>query len=124
MTTRPPNRRQLSPEDVEAILQLAEEGVGELEIARRFGRPRSSIAWHLYRHGYKAARPREAITYRRRDGRVVRRYGPEEDRVLLDLRAQGLSIRAIAAELTKRFGYPRKPHSVRVRLILIAARED
>ena len=128
--TRAPDtvkRGRLSAEEKAAIIRLADSMQTPTpgKIARRLNRHVSTVNWYMIRHGL-LERPIKyrAETYTRRDGVIVRPFTAIEDQRLLSLRRDGKVPAEIAAILVDQFGYRRTPHSVQVRLVLLAAYSD
>jgi hypothetical protein len=63
---------------------------------------------------------------RRRLGKdqVVRWFSPEEDLVIERMRVDGAGTTAIARHVTARFGKPRSPATINMRLKTLAMRDD
>jgi hypothetical protein len=117
-------RGRMTPQEKAQIDQLA----GSLRrptpsaIARRLKRHPSTVNWYMITRGLVD----RSVTYGRqrasvRRGRALNPYTPQHDRRLVELRRSGVRFRAIAETLTREFGVPRKPHSVRIRAIMLAA---
>lgn len=115
---------RLTPADHERIAALAERGWKPGRIAQVIGRRRSTVYWHMLRHGLVERTPGRggapAQPYKRGD-RWVYPYSADEDAFIEELRSKGESFQAIAAAATARFGKPRTHHSVFVRLTILAA---
>jgi|SRR5579859_4152091 len=117
---------KLTDADRTQIEVLAEKGLSSGQIAQRLRRHQSTVQWFMYRNGLVAPKPLpegRRLTYTR-NGRTVTRYSQEEDAFIQALRLQGFNIPKIAELSSKRFNIDRKHHSVRCRLIMLAARED
>lgn len=95
------------------------------QIARRIGRHVGTVKWHMLNNGMYNRKPRQgpARYFQTRNGVTVEvnPYTPEHDAFIQAQRAAGLSCAKVAAAVTARFGIERKGHSVRVRLVLLAA---
>jgi IS30 family transposase len=118
--------RALSDADRERVTELAEEGLSAKRIGAMLGKHPSTVQWCLYSTGLRA--PSYGSTpggsYTRRDGRVVHRFTPDEDRYIEQLRVRGLGLREIAALASARFGTQRTHHTIRCRLVMRAASEE
>lgn len=86
-------------------------------IAQRLDRHAATISWHMITRGLIVRK----IRYPKNPKPGHLFYSEEQDRRLLALRRQGLGCLAISIALTAEFGIPRHPHSVRNRLIMLAA---
>ena len=115
--------------DVDALVELREvRGWSYPRIADRLGAHRSSIYWWCLKLGLeapekiRAARSKRLVigpaVCTRSDGRVIRRFTPEEDARILALEAEGLSCVEIARELG------RERTSVVGRVLTLARREE
>ncbi len=114
----------LSEQDRDRVHALADKGWGSSRIARAISKHPSTVYWFMCCDGLIAVRQVDLPKVYARGGRVVRRFGREEDAFIVALRLQGYSARAIAELASKRFGYTRQPHSVTVRLVMLAALDD
>lgn len=113
----------LSKADHEQITELAEKrGWKANRIANHIGKNSSTVQWFMYRTGLQVPKYR-ANNFALRHGRVVKRFTPEEDKLITMLRGEGWGPTKIAQECTARFGHPRSMHTVSCRLIMTAALE-
>lgn len=119
------NVTRLTEKDKARIEQLAAQGLRSSTIAKTIRRAKGTVSWYMYTAGLIAPRTAPAVSksYVRR-GRTVHRYTADEDTLITTLRLQSFSLETIAEQCTKRFGTDRTPHSIKVRLIMLAARED
>ena len=115
-------RGRLSGSEDSEIEELFLSGMRTREIARQLNRHASTIHFALTRLGLKAPKPR-TFSYERR-GRPVRSFSSEEDAFIEALRIQNYAITKIADLCSKRFGYRRTAATIRVRLIMLANRDD
>lgn len=113
----------LSTADHDSIFELAGRGWRPTRIARRLLKHPSTVYWFMLRHALVAPGPSRAKPYRRGETLVVP-YTPEEDAFIVALRVQRYRLDEIARLVAARFGTRRKPHSLFVRLVMLAARED
>ncbi|MCA0247652.1 MAG: helix-turn-helix domain-containing protein [Proteobacteria bacterium] len=115
-------QRTLADSDHERIHELAERGWKVGRIAQAIGKNHSTVYWFMLRNGLveRPAGNRKDTPYRRA-GRWVYPWNCDEDKLIESRRAQGGRLTDIAAEVAERFGKPRTPHSVHVRLIMLAA---
>jgi AraC-like DNA-binding protein len=115
---------RLTDEDHDRIHELAAKGLKCGQIAQRLGRHQSTVQWYMYSEGLQAPTPAAegtVLTYKRGD-HTVNRFSAEEDAFIETLRIEGVPISEIADRSSQRFGINRKHHSVRCRLIMLAAR--
>ncbi len=119
-------RIPLSEDDQNLIDELVAGGVTETEIGRRIGRSNATVAWYLYRSGQKAAAPAPEVgaIHVRQDGRMLRRWCRAEEEFALAMRKQSHGHVAISKAIKDRFGWDRTPHSIKVRMVMVAARDD
>ena|SRR5947209_2177372 len=99
-------------------------------IAVKLNRHPATIKWYMLRHGLIDEPPRFLFRAPICTANGVTRHPwtPEQDKrleeLLVEHEALGLKSersRAVAEALTKEFGVPRNPHSVRVRAVMLAA---
>ena len=115
--------RKLSPEQIEAAVEMRERGVSVGVIARRLGVSYGCVSWHCLKeaaeppHGTRSWDAPRGPLVAARNGHTVRRFTPAEDAKLLQLEADGLSDAAIGRELSRR------PNSIRGRLMTLARRD-
>lgn len=121
--TKPATKRgRLSAEETRQVEELGELGLNAGQIAQRMGgRSVSTIYWRLLQLGLATPKLKGARQPYRRNGRLVRPFTPEEDSFIEAERAAGKSVREIAKASSARFGEPRSAHSVRIRLLMLAA---
>lgn len=106
---------------LDRMAELVEAGVSRPKIAEEMGASVSAVDWQLLRLGVigpRSVRPAQAGGSYLRGGRVVRRFTPEEDALLLRLEAEGLS----ASKIGRRIG--RAHHTVLGRLSSLARHEQ
>lgn len=126
--TRP--YRLLDDNQLDELGQLREQGSRLSALARHAKRRwgvdihPNAISWQMLRIGAdlppgKRQAPRVGPMVVQRNGHVVRRYTPDDDRQLLALEAQGLS----PSEIGRRMNPTRKQNSVRGRLMTLARHE-
>lgn len=126
MSTNDHNGRgRLTDTDRASIHVLAEQGLGSHRIARRIGRHPSTVNWYMYNAGLRAPKPApdKPVSYVR-GGRRVHRFTGEEDAFITALRIQGFCPARIAELATNRYGTNRTDHTIRMRLTMLAAREE
>jgi len=116
--------RPLTEAEKDAITTLAEKGYGAKRISTLIQRHESAVQWFLYRTGLRAPGYGNSQPHVRSNGRAVKPFGPAEDAALVEMRIEGLGIAEIARRVTKAFGHPRSPDTVRNRLTMLAAREE
>ena len=121
-------RPNLTPEQVEKIVDLrVNKRRGVEQIAREIGCSKGSVDWALLREGADIPGAKHQIrdipdepVIHVRNGREVRRYTKTDDRLLLQLEAEGLN----PVQIGRRFTPVRQPNSVTGRLRTLARRED
>lgn len=113
----------LTAADHARILELAEAGMTCNAIARELGKHAATVQWFLYREGLRAPTQIEQPKSYSRGGRTIHRFTSLEDAFIEALRIQDYTTKQIAEFATKRFGTNRSPHTIRCRLIMLAARE-
>lgn len=115
---------KLTAEQVEQLVAWREEGRSYGWIASRLGITNGGVHYQCLKHGAISPRQRGRSTvggpavFTASDGRVQRRFTPEEDRQLIALELEGLGY----AEIATRLGRPRT--SVRIRLMTLAQHEE
>lgn len=112
---------RLSAADHERIAAFAERGWKAGRIGQVIGKKASTVYWHMLRQGLVEREPgnRSTEPYKRGD-RWVYPWGADEDALIERLRAEGRGFKAIAEAARTAFGKPRTPHSVFVRLTMLA----
>jgi hypothetical protein len=118
-------RGRLTDDDRVRIDELAEQGMKAGAIAARIKRHPSTVQWYMYSSGLQApsAAPEKPASFMR-NGKIVHRFTHGEDVLIQTLRLQGFSTELIAEQCCKRFATARTPHTIKCRLIMLAARED
>ena len=115
-------RGKLSSDEECEIITLAERRLTPGQIARRINRHPGTVNFAMHRLGARTLAERE-FEYER-NGVTVHSFSREEDAWITALRIQGYSITKIAELGTKRFGHPRTPATISMRLTMLANRED
>lgn len=115
-------RGRMEPGELEQIAALAERGLGAGQIAIRLNRHPGTVNYAMHRLGYRKL-VRRATAYLRK-GVLVKPFSEAEDRLITDLREQGASVCKIADVVTDRFGHRRSPHTVNVRLVMLASASE
>lgn len=123
MSVRRQGSGRLTPADHERIRELAARGLGPQLIAEELGRHQSTVNWFMYVDGLRAPRQIDAPKSYMRGGRLVHRFTALEDAYIDALRVQDFGLTAIARLTSARFGTARNPHTIRCRLVMLAARE-
>lgn len=118
-------RGGLTDEDRDRIDELVAQGKKATTIAREIQRHPATVHWYMYTQGhvtptYDPKRPKSYV----RNGRTVHFFSPEEDALIQSLRKQNYTLRRIAEAATERFHTQRSAHAIKVRLMMLAARED
>jgi transcriptional regulator len=111
-----------TPEQIDRAAEMREAGQDCATIAAETGMTQAAVWWHCARLGAEppGARYRERAPgpmVMKRGNHIVRRFTPEEDRRMLDMRRRGLRVYQIADELG------RQQNSVSNRLMALARRE-
>jgi len=120
---RPRKRPPLSAEEKAFAIEKRELGWSCERIARSLGCSAGSVSWHCLQVGADPPNAKPIDTSIRgpmavvRNGKLVRRYSPEEDRKLVALSLSGKTHTEIGRELGRR------PNSVRGRLMTLARHE-
>jgi hypothetical protein len=118
-------RGRLTDDDRIRIDELAEQGMTAGAIAAQIKRHPSTVQWYMYSSGLKAPAPTpDAPKSYMRNGKLVHRFTGTEDALIQALRLQGFGLELIAEQCCKRFGTARTAHTIKCRLIMLAARED
>lgn len=117
-------RGRLTADELAQLDALADQGLKPAHVARRLNRHPATIAWQFIVRGHKEFKPRAAIpgSYKRGDVTVVR-FTPEEDAYIEALRVQGIKCAEICGFVSKRFGHQRSPHTILMRLKMLACAE-
>lgn len=111
-------RGRMSSEEMTRVEELAEAGLKSGQIARRLNRHQATVGWAMHRLGLKVTQHREFAYVR--NGVLVKSFSREEDEIIEAMRVGGATTTKIAAALTERFGHRRSPHTVNMRLTLLA----
>lgn len=91
-------------------------------ISRRLNRHIGTVTWYMITHGLIERTVQYGLTEPyERNGQKIYPYCAAQDARLLELRLAGKSTGQIAEIVTSEFGVPRREHSVRVRLTMLAA---
>ncbi|HYC63392.1 MAG TPA: hypothetical protein VEC14_01570 [Reyranellaceae bacterium] len=115
-------RGPLTDGELAEIERLAER-LRAGQIARKLNRHPSTIGYHMSIRGLRPMRSLNRQTCIR-NGRAVKPFDVDEDTFIECLRIQGFTYSKIADLATKRFGHPRNPHTIGIRLKMLAAREE
>lgn len=91
------------------------------KIARRINRHVATVNSYMFNHGLINRKVGRATRAYQRNGKTVHPYAEAHDAFIEALRCQGKKFREIAELVTAEFGIPRNVHSVRIRLIQLAA---
>ena len=93
-------------------------------IAIKINRHPSTVTWYMLTKGLLVRKPGYARAPYKRNGVMIYPYSPQQDHVIVELRARGKSKQEIADVITEMFGIERDYHSVDVRLVQLAAAPD
>lgn len=125
MTLGVPNRRKLTPDQVEQIAELRERGWSYHRLGMKFGVSDGAIHYQCLKAGAVSPRTRGKVAdshlqplVHAKDGRTQRRFSPQEDEQLQRLSLEGRKI----GEICEIMG--RAPTSVRMRLMTLALHEE
>ena len=118
-----PRPSTMTDETKERIRQLAEQGHKPHAIAKLVHRHPATVQWFMYSEGLRVPRQRATARSYVRNGRTVHLFTAEEDRFITARRVAGDRFPAIATAASELFGTQRKPHSIQVRLIMLAGIE-
>ena len=120
---------KLSPGEKARLLRLREErGWSYSKIATEFGMSRSGVEWQCLTAGVVAPQSRikdfgarrGPLTVNCRDGRVIRRFTPEEDAVLLHRSLAGET----PADIARSHVPKRRPGVITYRLLALARMQE
>ncbi|EJN15728.1 hypothetical protein PMI42_00746 [Bradyrhizobium sp. YR681] len=124
MNVQPDTRKGLSDADRAEIERLCSTMAKPTpgKISNKIGRDVGTVAWFMITHGLIERKIQYGgpASYMQ-GGKVVFRYTEEHDRKIVAMRRDGKSVREIAAAVTDEFGIARTPHSIDVRLKMLAA---
>lgn len=115
-------RGRMSAEEDKLVEELACRRWSPGRIAGRLNRHPATIAWALYRLGLRAPGPASGRSYMR-GGIMVRQFSTDEDAYIETLRVAGHKPKAIAKAASARFGTNRSPHTINMRLLMLANRD-
>jgi len=94
------------------------------KIARRINRHVATVNSYMFNHGLIERKVGRAPRTYQRNGITVHPYAEAHDAFIEGLRSEGMNFREIAEAVTAEFGIWRNCHSVRIRLIQLAAAPD
>lgn len=117
-------KQRLTWQDKARIEDLAEKGFGACRIAKRIGRNKSAVVWHLYRTGLKAPVQLTEPKTTWRNDKPVHWFTRDEDEFIQRLRQEGLGQTEIARSANAIWNRNRTRHSIEQRLMMLAAIED
>ena len=120
--------RKLTDAQIEEAATLREKGWSIGRLAIRYGCSTGALYWHMLRLGAdppklvasEMQRTRVGPAEVMRNGVPVRSYSPADDMLIMRLDAEGKGYTAIGRALSP----PRKPNSVRARLMTLARHEN
>lgn len=116
----------LTEQDRDKIFELAggEKKLTSGQIARAIKKHPGTVGWFMTVNGLRQRADRKAPAPFWRNGVLVRPFSDAEDLLISELRADGKTQTAIAAEIKTRFGHDRSTHSIDVRLKMLAGFEE
>jgi IS30 family transposase len=103
-----------------AIEDLADQGWKAARIAQRLNRHPGTVSHHMTVNGFRLVIMRPLKPYVR-NGSTVVSFTKVEDTFIEERALAGLKNRQICAEIYRRFGHTRSPHTIAYRLRMIAA---
>lgn len=112
-------RGALSQDELEQIDELATRGMGPGQIALKLNRHPGTVNYAMHRLGHRKL-TRRSVSYVR-NGVEVKSFSAEEDAFVQALRCQDFTTTEIAELATKRFGHRRSPHTINIRLVMLAS---
>jgi len=115
-------RPKLTEAEIAKIGELRYRNWTQSAIAEAVGCSQGSVFWCCLKHGFEPRKtrplpPHTPVQYQRASG-PVRQFTPEEDAVLLELEAGGVS----RAEIARRLG--RRDNTIAGRLMTLARRAE
>lgn len=113
---------RLSDEELAEIERLAEQNFTAGRISQLIRRHPGTVNYAMHRLCLRVLTKR-TFCYER-GGKIVKSFSDVEDAFLEQLRVDGKTTAEIAKRLTERFGHPRSPHTVNIRLQLLANAPD
>lgn len=113
---------RLTTQERAEVERLAARNFSTGRIAQRLDRHAGTINFVMHTLGLKGPVERE-FDYMR-NGKRVKSFSKDEDAFLKALRVEGFTTIKIAELTTKRFGHPRTPACVNIRLRMLANLED
>jgi DNA-binding CsgD family transcriptional regulator len=113
--TTGPKRTRIPPEDVDQLIEWAEQGKSMRWIGRKLGISQSAVYYHRLKAGIKPKFQGNGPAVNKAG---KRRFTPEEDALLVQLRMDGATLKSIARQLN------RGHSSIFMRLQIIGAKED
>jgi hypothetical protein len=113
----------MTDEQIAIVERMRAKGKSCAQIAVRIGMSRGAVSWYCLRHGIEGPKKRAKSTVKpgssaTRGNHVVRRFTPEEDRQIVEMRCAGVSLNVIAGATG------RATSSILGRLMTLAAREE
>jgi IS30 family transposase len=122
MTAAPLKRGRLSPDETAMIETLAAKGLKSGQIALRLDRLPTTISYAMTRLGLRAPVERTFIYVR--NGVEVRSFDDDEDAMLEEMSVAGATNSDIARACMSRFSRKRSPHTICIRLKMLAAKAE
>jgi hypothetical protein len=113
-------KSKLTDATKERIRDLAASGLNPPAIAALVDEHPSTVQWFMYSDGMRAPSQTDEPSSYMRNGRRVHRFTRAEDAFIEARRIAGDGFPEIARKAAARFGTERKPHSIQVRLIMLA----
>lgn len=114
-------RGRMTDDELRQLDDLADEGLSPGQVAQKLNRHPATINWQFVIRGHKEFTPRAApLKPYTRAGVTVTPFCREEDAFITALRVQGMPTPKIADEAAARFGRKRSPHTILMRLKMLA----
>jgi hypothetical protein len=116
-------RGKVSDAEKAQIAALAER-FSPGRIAQKLNRHPSTVNWQMILMGIRSPKPATNRRAYQRNGVTVQPFTADEDLYIETLRTAGHPTTVIAKACTARFGHRRSPHTIHMRLLMLANRED
>lgn len=116
-------RGRLSDQEREQIAEMADSKKPVAIIARALNRHPATVGYAMYRLGLRRLSRRARTAYWRNGSKVVA-FTPEEDAFVERLSLEGVKNKEIGERCGREFGHPRSPHTINVRLAMLASDQE
>jgi hypothetical protein len=113
----------MTDEQIAIVECMRAAGKSDRQIGIRIGMSRGAVSWHCLRYGIEGPKGRAQSTVKpgasaTRGNHIVRRFTPEEDQQVVEMRRAGASLNVIADAMG------RATSSILGRLMTLAARDE